>query len=267
MAHHAAAGDRVASLVLTHGVRSHDIRLIGALREGKTLETPNMDEAIEQGIDDKRQEVEDACALLGIQDVRFLEVDDHILTPNADLIRKIADVILDVRPDIIITHHPWEQGGTPTTHTVCASMTLSAIDAAATLLHGSTAPPHRVAQIFFMGVMPACADLDVLAAGSTVWCDVYVDITDVIERKVAALDKMQTQQYAGVYARKRIEAVDGHFGMFMGVAYAEPFSSMRPQVHHRLPLTPHTRRKATETTQDWRDRVCRLLASNVPMEE
>ena len=69
--------------------------------------------------------------------------------------------------------------------------------------------------------------MDVLTAGMTVWCDVCVDIADVIERKVAALDLMRGQKYDGPYARKRVETVDAHFRMFSGVAYAEPFTSMR----------------------------------------
>lgn len=120
-------------------------------------------------------------------------------------------------------------------------------------------------QVFFMGVMAACAPHDVLTGGAAVFCDVYIDITDVIERKVAALDMMRGQTYDGPYARKRVEAVDGPFGMFSGVAQAEPFTSMYPQVYDRLPLTQHTRIKASETNKQRKSRVCRLLAAQVPV--
>ena len=55
--------------------------------------------------------------------------------------------------------------------------------------------------------------------------------------------------------------MDGHFGLFIGVAYAEPFSSMRPQVYERLPVTPHSRLRAGESTDQWRARAC-LLTTN-----
>ena len=269
LAHHAAAGDRVTAAVMTHGVRSHAIKLIDKYRTGEqqTLPVDQVDEEVGGIVDEKRDEVRQACDLMGIGEVHFLEYSDDILLEREDLIRQLADLIQECRPDIVITHHPFEGGGLTNVHTSCTRMTLSAIDAASGLLTDSTRRPHRVAQIFFMGVMAACAPIDVLTAGMTVWCDVYVDITDVIERKVAALDLMRGQSYDGPYARKRVEAVDGHFGLFCGVAYAEPFTSMRPQVYQRLPLTPHSRRKACEPNQEWHDRVCRLLAAPLPMPE
>lgn len=267
LAHHAAAGDRVVSAVMTHGVRSHATRLIDRYRTGeaRSLAADDVDDQVGAAITEKHDEVRGACALMGIEEVHFLEYADDILLQREDLIRQIADLIQTCRPDVVITHHPFENGALTNTHSTCAKMTLAAIDAAAGLLSGSTLRPHRVAQVFFMGVMPACAPVNVLTAGMTVWCDVYVDITDVIEHKVAALDMMRGQNYHGPYARKRVESVDGHFGLFMGVAYAEPFTSMKPQVYDRLPLTAHARRVAAEPNEAWHRRVCRLLGAKVPL--
>ena len=63
-----------------------------------------------------------------------------------------------------------------------------------------------------------------------------VDITDVIELKLAALDCLVSQGYAGAYARKRIEASDGAFGTQAHVAYAEPFIALRSVTHYYLPV-------------------------------
>ena len=41
---------------------------------------------------------------------------------------------------------------------------------------------------------------------------VYVDITDVVDKKVKALDCLASQRYDGDYARKRAESVDGYWG-------------------------------------------------------
>ena len=269
LAHHAAAGDRVVAAVMTHGVRSHGIQLIERYRTGKeeTLVSTEVDGEVARAEDEKSNEVRKACAVMGIEEVHFLEYSDDILLDREDLIRQLAHLIQECRPDIVITHHPFESGGVSNTHSTCARMTLQAIGASGGLLGDSTRRPHRVAQVFFMGVQPACAPTDVLTAGMTVWCDVYVDITDVIERKVAALDMMSSQNYAGPYARKRVESVDGHFGLYSGVAYAEPFTSMRSQVYERLPLTDHTRRLVTEKKEAWHERVCRLQASQMPMPE
>ena len=265
LAHHAAAGDRVVSAVMTHGVRSHATRLIERYRTESVPEVDKMDGEIEAVVHEKRDEVREACALMGIEEVHFLEYDDDILIEREELIRQIADLIQECRPDVVITHHPYERGGVSNTHSKCANLTLSAIDAAHGLMRDSTRRPHQVGQVFFMGVMAACAPMDVLTAGMTVWCDVYVDITDVIERKVQALDLMRGQNYDGPYAHKRVESVDGHFGLFSGVAYAEPFTSMNFQVYDRLPITPHTRIKAREDSKQWQARVCKLLGAQVPM--
>ena len=63
------------------------------------------------------------------------------------------------------------------------------------------------------------------------------DITDVIEKKLAALDCLVSQGYGGAYARKRIETSDGAFGTAAGCAYAESFISMNAELHYYLPLT------------------------------
>ena len=67
--------------------------------------------------------------------------------------------------------------------------------------------------------------------------DVFIDITDVIEKKLAALDCLVSQGYAGAYARKRLEASDGAFGTRARVAYAEPFITLRSETHYYLPVT------------------------------
>ncbi|MCK5118454.1 MAG: PIG-L family deacetylase [Candidatus Latescibacteria bacterium] len=203
LAHHAASGDRVTVAVMTHGARSHAATLIDRYRtaEQTVVQVDEVDREVHETLDEKRDEVRGACAVMGVKDVRFLEYDDDILLAREDLIRRIADLVQETRPDIVITHHPYDRGGVANTHSECAAMTLAAIDAAGGLLRNSTRRPHRVAQVFFMGVEPACASKDVLAAGMTIWCDVYVDITDVIERKIAALDMMVSQNYQGAYAR------------------------------------------------------------------
>ena len=68
--------------------------------------------------------------------------------------------------------------------------------------------------------------------------DVFIDITDVIDKKLAALDCLVSQGYGGPYARKRIETSDGAFGLAGGVAYAEGFISLHAETHDYLPVTP-----------------------------
>lgn len=66
----------------------------------------------------------------------------------------------------------------------------------------------------------------------------------MIEQKLAALDCMVSQGYAGAYARKRIETSDGAFGNAGGVAYAEGFITMNAETHYYLPVTEYALKDA-----------------------
>ncbi|MBV7336712.1 hypothetical protein KFU94_52470 [Chloroflexi bacterium TSY] len=66
----------------------------------------------------------------------------------------------------------------------------------------------------------------------------------MIEQKLAALDCMVSQGYAGAYAYKRIETSDGAFGNAGGVAYAEGFISMNAETHYHLPVTDYAIKSA-----------------------
>jgi len=59
----------------------------------------------------------------------------------------------------------------------------------------------------------------------------------VVDKKLAALDCLESQGYGGAYARKRIETSDGAFGLAGGVAYAEGFIAMNAETHYYLPVT------------------------------
>jgi len=109
---------------------------------------------------------------------------------------------------------------------------------------GDRHPPHRVAQTFFFGTGAAAVPNQVWGAGGGYYNDVFVDITDVVDKKLAAIDCLESQGYGGAYARKRIETSDGAFGLAAGCAYAEGFISARAETHYYLPLTEHAIQRA-----------------------
>jgi LmbE family N-acetylglucosaminyl deacetylase len=45
-----------------------------------------------------------ACALFGITDVRVLPFPHHYLRPSRELDQAIADIILELRPHLLLTH-------------------------------------------------------------------------------------------------------------------------------------------------------------------
>ena len=81
VAKHAARGDYVCNLAVTHGVRWTHWRAIDAL--AATGEAPDIDALVEE----KRREFTEASNELGVTDVRFLGVDDEVLLVNREVDR------------------------------------------------------------------------------------------------------------------------------------------------------------------------------------
>ena len=89
---------------------------------------------------------------------------------------------------------------------------------------------------------------------------IYVDITDVVDRKVKALDHLASQHYDGMYARKRAECADGWKGTRVDIPYAETFIPMIPEVHRYLPIMQST----LDTNTGWTARLTRLAHMSAP---
>ena len=91
-------------------------------------------------------------------------------------------------------------------------------------------------------------------------------ITDVIDRKVRALDCIATQHYGGQYARKRSEMEDGSYGNRAGVAYAEQFQRFQPMVRHTLPVTDAELARSTESPAQHMGRRSELIGCLLPLD-
>ena len=239
MALHVAAGDKVCTLTPTHGLSHH----LKAIAEYKlTGKMPDMGELIEE----RRQELVEAAAELGVTDVRFLGYDDSIALIDKDIINDIADVIGEVRPDIIITHNPYD---TVLGHGAAAQMTLLAADAASGMRPGQDYEPHGVSQVFFHA-KPGRTNIQenlLLRVPNTI-----IDITDVIDKKANAMNKFRSQHYGedSPLQRKLSEVMDAYHGIHARVPYAEAFLAMQPEVHDLLPLSGPTQELASKIEGD-----------------
>ena len=224
LAHHAARGDGVTAVIATTGIRSHHWELA----EMKRQQGANIDveELVERAVAEKLEEVRAACRIMGFED------DDILVTQEK--IEAIAEMIREVKPDVLITHHPFESGGFKM-HGTIGQCTLYAWQLAAGSGRGRQ-ERHPVPVIYFMNPTAYVGNNSLEYAGTS-RTDLYVDITDVIEKKVLALDQISTQFYGGPYARKRSETSDGAYGQAASVAYAESFQRFRPQVLYTLPIT------------------------------
>jgi len=70
------------------------------------------------------------CRILGFEDVHFLGVDDSVLLVDAAIIRRLASLFRELRPDIVLTHYPFEHAGLGD-HAVTGQMVVRALGHAA----------------------------------------------------------------------------------------------------------------------------------------
>ena len=131
MAKHAARGDRVCLLTPTTGM-SHHLQAINEYRDSGKM--PDMSALVE----DRKREFVDAASELGVTDVRFLGYPDDIVTIDRQIVSDIADVIGEIRPNIIVSHWPYD---TVPAHALTTQMTLLAIDTASGIRPGKPYAP------------------------------------------------------------------------------------------------------------------------------
>lgn len=241
MAHHVERGDEVLCVVLTHGARVHDEVMCTDMfnaehvPDGDTLNSMMSDRA-----DVKAEEVRTACAMLGIQEVLFFGAEDGVLTPRREDALRLAKTIRAWKPDVILTHYPYERGGSWYSHAAAGHIALMARDAACTVEPGDDRPPHQTAMTFFWGAGAAMAPSSIWEVTNPIYNDIIIDITDVIEKKLAAQECLVSQGYHLGFSKKVIETTDGHVGRLGGVSYGEAFISERAQTRTYLPVTDHS---------------------------
>ena len=251
MAHHAARGDYVACVVLTHGARVHDKVISDSMFHRE--EIPGGDELttlMAERANVKAEEVRRAGRILGFEDVHFFGADDAVLLVDARIVKRLGRLLRRIRPDIVLTHYPKEADGLTNAHAIAGQTAVHAMGVAAGVDPEDSNPPTSVARTFFFGSGAASLRRSVWDSEGGYYNDVFVDITDVVDKKLAALDCLVSQGYGGAYARKRIETSDGAFGTAAGVAYAEGFIADRGETHYYLPVSEYSTLQARSSDHE-----------------
>ena len=240
MAKHAARGDRVCMLTPTTGMALHH-RAIGEY--AKTGDQPDLDALVEE----RRQELIDASAELGVSDVRFLGYPDDIPVVDKRIVSDIADVIGEVQPNVIITHWPYDSSPA---HAVATQMTLLAAETASTIRPGRPYAPTgggegvHAPQILYHATAGRSNIMENLTIRIPT---MIIDISDVIKQKSRAMNKFKSQDYGedSPLQRKLGEAVDGNIhAIHSRVAYAETFVAHNPEVYDYIPINEYGRKLA-----------------------
>ena len=111
IAHHTAAGDWVGGIILTHGARKHDWKVVDEMQHLDSLpEGEELAEIIDSRAGIKEGEIRRIADYLGMGEFHFLKADDAVLLVTEERIHRMARYFRELKPDIIITHFPKEHG-------------------------------------------------------------------------------------------------------------------------------------------------------------
>ncbi|WP_029138704.1 PIG-L deacetylase family protein [Nakamurella lactea] len=235
LARHADNGDEIVAVILTHGGRIHPNKYAEEMRK------ENPDPAIaaaglQDVVDNKKEELRRAAEIIGIGTVVTLDNDDRMAVVSEEMVDQVAEQIALHRPDVLICDYPLNPVVSGSSHTTATMTAIAALDRAAqflTVLDGQA--EVNVRQVFFTGMQSIARDA-LSSYGER--NDMFIDITPVVGRKIAAMDCFVSQGYDGLFARKLIESYNGEFGRAAGVDVAEAYVRFRSETHSLLPLTP-----------------------------
>ena len=238
---HTSEGDTATVVSVTSGVKTHNEALHDELMKPVEEQDPAIvNQTADELAEIKAAELQEACAIFGVTDVRVLGFPQpfrHELYPEAAVM--IRDVILDVRPNVLIMQSPYSSahhgrsGVTADDHIETARATLEARDEAGQPQPGAT--PHSIASTLFPGVYFERDEYDFM-----------VDVTDLFERRVQAEAVYVSQGHTPEWARVRMQNALGPTGWFGGTQYAESFVRERPELHPRIALSERTLAAASE---------------------
>ncbi|HEY3844701.1 MAG TPA: PIG-L deacetylase family protein [Acidimicrobiales bacterium] len=165
---------------------------------------------------ERAAELEQSSAVIGLTGVANLGYPDGELV-DSDAFRQIlVEWVRRLRPDVVCGHDPTavffgQAYFNHRDHRIAGTALLDAVSPAAALPHyfPAAGPPHQVATVLLSGTLEP---------------DVWVDVTDTIEAKAAAVECHRTQfadpgGWAGDAVRRRAEEE----GRRAGAQYAEGF--------------------------------------------
>ena len=230
---HIERGDEATVCIVTHGGSTQREAWLDELRKPEAERDPAIiNEPVEKYIDQKADEMRQAAAIFGVTDVRFLNFPDKpfLIERYPEAIDTITELILEVRPHVMITENPFTSGDTGRAdahrndHTEVGIATLEAKDRAARPRGGSVVAPHNVATTFW-----AAHDKNDL--------DFAIELTDEwFEKRVQAELLYETQGHNEAWARRRMELEVGHMGWRMRTEYAEGFAREKNELLTHLPV-------------------------------
>ena len=212
---HQANGIDVTIVCLSYGERGESAKLWK--QEGMTLDKVKAA---------RREEAENAAAALGVKDIRFFDLGDYPLDLGPEARDMLVDVIREVQPAFMMSHSMWDPYNTDHMNTTKFVLECRMIAQAWGHNPGEKvlgAPqlylfePHQTEQMQWKP-------------------DTFLDITEVWDKKRAAIECMQGQEHLWNFYTNVAENRGNHFRRNSGgqaggrtARFAEGFQSVYPR--------------------------------------
>ena len=164
----------------------------------------------------REKEQREAASVLGVKDITFLRHTDGALEHNASFRNEIALLIRKFQPEIIITHDPWRPYQIHPDHRAAGFATVDAV---------VVARDHLFLPAFLEVELSAHAPLELYFTFPPI-PDHVVDITDVMEKKLEALEKHQSQLSSITDWREKIKLMGSKLAEGKPFSYAESFKRL-----------------------------------------
>jgi 4-oxalomesaconate hydratase len=167
-------------------------------------------------------EAQRAAAALGAE-FECLDLGDYPLEIDTDALNLIADKIREFAPDVLITHTDTDPFNPdhPVAFAAVSRARSLAVGAGVASAFGTVTPP---ALFLFEPHQPELCNFTPTT---------FVDITAVMDKKIAAMSEMKAQKYLNTYYTERADHRGNHARRASGnadIRQAEAFQRMIPQV-------------------------------------
>ena len=242
---HTSLGDVVTVVSVTDGAGTHNVQLeeeVFNLVEDKNV---SVADAGSQGYSSQKEgELKNAAALFGVSDVRILGYPDKpfIAGRHPGAVKDIADIIREVRPNVLISQSPYSTehhsrvSSVPNDHVESAVATLEGVREAGSARYISNALPHKIALTLFPGIY----------FNRDEW-DFTIDIGDWVQQRIKAEEMYKSQGHTPEFARKRIAIGVGATGWASGTGYSESFVRSSFEVLSKISVSDASLLQASET--------------------
>ena len=181
----------------------------------------------------RRTEAQKAAEFMGVKEIRFFDYGDYPLIMDEERIRKLTEDLLEIRPDMILTH--WDQDPINPDHAVCAKAVFRAAPGAGMRGALPDTDPHFIPDVFLFETTIPHSEFNHFQI------DTYIDISDVVERKIQAIRLFKAQPqlvdyYTNCAESRGRQANDWSRGR-RTIRYAEALKRYTPYLGDELALS------------------------------